>query len=81
MTDVSSVLTEVLLKATLQPILISSKMAMEHMMVIALLHSTVGTEIGEIKMRENKLISFTLFILRSLFYRKTNEEVCAIAQW
>ena len=44
--DVNSVLTEVLLKAAIQPILLSSKMAMEHAMVIVLLHSNVGMEIG-----------------------------------
>ena len=38
--------TEVLLKACLQPVLLGDKFAMEHMMVVSLLHNNVGTDIG-----------------------------------
>ena len=45
--DVNTILTDVLLKATVQPVLLADKLAMEHMMIIALLHCHVGTEVGE----------------------------------
>ena len=40
-------LTDVMLKAAVQPVLLSTKMAMEHMMVVALLHCNIGTEVGQ----------------------------------
>ena len=38
--------TEVILGACLQPVLLGDKFAMEHMMVVTLLHNDVGTDVG-----------------------------------
>jgi len=44
----STALTEVLLKACVRPALLSDRFAMEHAMLVAILHSHVGTEVGQL---------------------------------
>ena len=45
--DMNSVLTEVLLRACISPVLLGDKFAMEHMMLVALLHNHVGSDVGQ----------------------------------
>ena len=44
--DMNRTVTEVILGACLQPVLLGDKFAMEHMMVVTLLHNDVGTDVG-----------------------------------
>ena len=43
----NSTLSEVLLKSCVSPFLLSDRFALEHMMLVALLHHRVGQEVGE----------------------------------
>ena len=45
--DMNSCLTEVLLRACVSPALLSERFAMLHAMVVAILHSNIGSEVGE----------------------------------
>jgi nucleolar MIF4G domain-containing protein 1 len=44
--DMNSCLTEVLLKACVSPALLSERFAMLHAMLVAILHSNIGSEVG-----------------------------------
>ena len=43
----NSTLSEVLLKSCVSPSLLSDRLALEHMMLVAILHHRVGQEVGE----------------------------------
>lgn len=43
----NSTLSEVLLKSCVSPSLLSDRLALEHMMLVAILHHKVGQEVGE----------------------------------
>ena len=44
--DMNAALTEVLLKACVSPVLLADRFALEHTMLVAILHSNVGSEVG-----------------------------------
>ena len=45
--DMNVTLTQVLMKACICPVLLGERFAVEHMMLLALLHCRVGTEVGQ----------------------------------
>ena len=45
--DMNTTLSEVLLKSCVSPALLSDRLALEHMMLVAILHHRVGQEVGE----------------------------------
>ena len=44
----NTTLTEVLMKACVTPMLLADRFALEHTMLVAILHSKVGPEIGKL---------------------------------
>ena len=44
--DMNAALTEVLLKACVSPVLLADRFALEHTMLVAILHLNVGSEVG-----------------------------------
>ena len=45
--DMNSTLSEVLLKSCVSPALLSDRLALEHVMLVAILHHRLGQEVGE----------------------------------
>ena len=45
--DMNTTLSEVLLKSCVSPALLSDRLALEHMMLVAILHHKVGQEVGK----------------------------------
>ena len=46
-TDMNTTLSEVLMKSCVGPALLSDRLALEHMMLVAILHHRVGQEVGK----------------------------------
>lgn len=45
--DMNTTLSEVLMKSCVSPALLSDRLALEHMMLVAILHHKVGQEVGK----------------------------------
>ena len=58
--DMNSVLTEVLLKSCVSPVLPPEKFSMECALMVAILHANVGSEVGK------DTFTFMLFAIKSL---------------
>ena len=70
----SEALTEIVLHACIAPMSVPERLVMEHVMLIALLHNNVGSEVGEyalvyrMYLRHLVLKYCTLEIYEKLFY-------------
>ena len=47
LTDMNTTLSEILVKSCVSPALLSDRLALEHMMLVAILHHKVGQEVGK----------------------------------
>ena len=59
-TDMNTTLSEVLMKSCIGPAPLSDRLALEHMMLVAILHHRIGQEVGKycVKYYKAKIIFF-----------------------
>ena len=65
-TDMNSCLTEVMVKACVAPVLLSERFVMIHVLLVAILHNNVGSEVGKSSFQLSYSLLFLLFALLSL---------------